>query len=112
MLNRYAIAALAIAAFAGCSRSSESKLVGRWQLPGTPIKATFRADHTFQMETSDGHNSRVLVTGSWRCEGDQLLTTMQTTDGKRQDSQERYTIITLNRTKFVYRRQHEKDEGT
>ena len=95
MLSRFLITGLALA-LAGCSRSNDSKLVGRWQLPRTAVKLTFRSDHTWQIE---GQSPGVIGTGSWRCEGDQLITLT----GKLHDNEVRYTVVALDRKKFVSR---------
>ena len=63
----------AVGLLAGCGRSVDEKLIGTWKLPGTPVAAIFRADHTFTIAYGKGRS-----TGTWRVEGNQLTTIVPT----------------------------------
>lgn len=85
MVSRSLLASLiaAIGFLAGCRRSIDEKLIGSWRLQGAPVDATFRADDTFTISTDNGRS-----TGTWRVEGNQLITIVPTSpSGKLIDTQ-------------------------
>ena len=74
MLRILIVSVGAIAVFAACERSHDSKLIGSWRGRGEQMvgEIRFAADHTFTSREWDVTNS-VPGTGDWHVSGDRLL---------------------------------------
>ena len=76
MLVRFLVtAAIALAFFSACQRSTESKLIGTWNVPviDASTRITYKADHTCDV-WSDGLGGASTETAEWRLEGDRIIT--------------------------------------
>jgi hypothetical protein len=71
--------ASAFLVFSACQRSlssNEAKVVGTWDRTGMDAteRTTFRPDHTMESEMSDGNGTQPFASGTWRVEGNILVT--------------------------------------
>ena len=72
-------ATCALGMLGACQRSlspDEAKVVGTWDRNGMDAteRTIFRSDHTMESEMSDGSGTHPFAKGTWRLEGNILVT--------------------------------------
>ncbi len=85
------LALVVLAALTACKRSTESKLLGTWNIPviDAVTRVTYKPDHTCDI-WSDGMGGVTTDIAEWRVEGDQIITRYKGKESKT-------TIVNLTR---------------
>ena len=62
-----------VIALSACRSSSETQLVGRWEIPlgNVSVVFNFRRDHMLQIEGTENVPA-IIAKGTWRLDGDKL----------------------------------------
>jgi hypothetical protein len=63
-----------VALLTSCARSTESKLIGTWDVPSSnaTTRITYKPDHTWTILTNNRHGIST-DTAEWRLEGDEIV---------------------------------------
>ena len=101
--------------FVGCSRSTDGKLIGRWEASfGTPdvgmatAVVTYGKDHT--VVASVQTDVAGTTGGTWRVEGDEIITNVKSSTVKKanEGKEFRQTIVRLEKDLLVLKDSDEK----
>ena len=83
LLRRQLMLACALAVLLACGRSAEHKLVGEWTVRGEAgSRIVYRSDHTFAASLPTVVGAVFSPRGTWRIEGDQIVTTLENGESK------------------------------